>query len=42
MLVALCPKLVGVQATADTRTGAIRVIVAVCELLLSVAVTVAL
>ena len=42
MLVTLCPKLVGLQANADTRTGAIRLIVAVCELLPRVAVTVAL
>ena len=40
--VALWPKLVGLQATPDTRTGACRLIVAVCELAPSVAVTVAL
>ena len=42
VLTALCPKLVGVHATADTSTGAVRLIVAVCALLPMVAVTVAL
>ena len=41
-LTALCPRLVGLQATPETRTGASRPIVAVCELLPRVAVTVAL
>ena len=36
------PRLVGLQATADTTTGASRIIVAACELLPRVAVTVAL
>jgi hypothetical protein len=39
---ALWPRLAGLQATPDTRTGATRPTVAVCELLPSVAVTVAL
>ena len=42
VLTALCPKLVGLHATPDTRTGAVRVIMAVCELLPRVAVRVAL
>ena len=43
MLVALCPRLAGVQTTPETSTAAAdRLIVAVCELLPSVAVTVAL
>jgi len=42
VLTPLCPKLVGLHATADTNTGAVRLMVAVCELLPSVAVTVAL
>ena len=42
VLTALCPKPVGLHVTPDTRTGAIRLIVAVCELLPSVAVNVAL
>ena len=42
LLVALCPRLVGLQTTLDTSTGATRLIVAVCELLPKVAVTVAL
>ena len=42
LLVALCPRLVGLQTTLDTSTGACRPIVAVCELLPRVAVTVAL
>ena len=42
VLTALCPKLVGLHATPDTSTGAVRLIVAVCELLPRVAVTVAL
>ena len=37
-----CPRLAGVQATPDTRTGASRLTVTVCELLPKVAVTVAL
>jgi hypothetical protein len=41
VLGALCPRLVGLQARVDTRTGARRLIVAVCELLPRVAVTVA-
>jgi hypothetical protein len=36
------PKTDGLQATPDTRTGAIRLITAVCELVPNVAVTVAL
>jgi hypothetical protein len=35
-------KLVGLQVTLETNTGASRLIVAVCELVLSLAVTVAL
>ena len=42
VLTALCPRLVGLQANADTSTGASRLMVAVCELLPRVAVTVAL
>ena len=42
VLTALCPRLVGLQATPETRTGVSRLIVAVCELLPRVAVTVAL
>ena len=42
VLTALCPKLAGLHATPDTRTGATRLIVAVCELVPRVAVTVAL
>jgi hypothetical protein len=42
VLTALCPRLVGAQATPETRTGASRLMVAVWELLPSVAVTVAL
>ena len=41
VLTALCPRLVGLQATPDTRTGDSRLIVAVCEPLPRVAVTVA-
>ena len=41
-LTALCPRLAGLQATPDTRTGATRLTAAVCELLPRVAVTVAL
>ena len=37
VLTALCPRLVGLQATAETRTGASRLNVAVCELLPRVA-----
>ena len=42
VLTALCPRLAGLHATPETSTGADRLIVAVCELLLKVAVTVAL
>ncbi len=42
VLKALCPRLVRLQATPDTNTGATRLIVAVFELLPRVAVTVAL
>ena len=42
VLTALGPRLVGLHATLETRTGAKRLIVAVCELLPKVAVTVAL
>ncbi len=42
VLAALCPRLVGLHTTPDTSTGASRLIVAVCELAPSVAVTVAL
>jgi hypothetical protein len=42
VLTALCPRLVGLHATPETRTGANRPIVAVCELLPRVAVTFAL
>jgi hypothetical protein len=42
LLTAPCPRLVGVHATPDTCTGASKLIVAVCELPPSVAVTVAL
>ena len=42
VLTALCPRLVGLQATPETSTGAARLMVAVCELLPRVAVTVAL
>ena len=42
VLTALCPRLVGLQASVETRTGATRLIVAVCELVPRVAVTVAL
>ena len=41
-LVALWPRVVGVQATEDTSTGASRLIEVVCELLLKLAVMVAL
>ena len=41
-LVALCPRLVGLHTTLETSTGASRLMVAVFELLPSVAVTVAL
>ena len=41
VLTALCPKMVGLHATPDTRTGAVRTMVAVSELLPSVAVTAA-
>jgi hypothetical protein len=37
-----CPRLVGLQTTPETRTFATRLILAVCELLPRVAVTVAL
>jgi hypothetical protein len=42
VLVALCPRLDGLQATPDTSTGVCRLIVAVWELAPSVAVTVAI
>jgi hypothetical protein len=42
VLEALDPRLLGVQATEDTRTGATRLTLAVAELPLYVAVTVAL
>jgi len=42
VLAALCPRLVGLQATLETSTGASRLIVALCELLPRVAVRVAL
>ena len=42
VLTALWPRLVGLHATPETSTGANRLIVAVCELLPRVAVTVAL
>jgi len=42
VLDAFCPRLVGLQASDDTVTGATRLIVAFAELLLYVAVTVAL
>ena len=41
-LTALCPRLVGLQATPETSTGASRPIAAVFELPPRVAVTVAL
>jgi hypothetical protein len=41
VLTALCPRLVGLQITPETRTGAMRLMVAVFELLARVAVTVA-
>ena len=42
VLTALCPRVVGLHVTADTKIGAFRLIVDVCELLPRVAVTVAL
>ena len=42
VLTALCPRLVGLHATPETSTCASRLMVAVCELVPSVAVTVAL
>ena len=42
MPTALCPRLVGPQATLETSTGASRLMVAVCELLPREAVRVAL
>jgi hypothetical protein len=42
VLAALWPRLVGLHATVETRTGASRLMEAVCELLPRVAVTVAL
>jgi hypothetical protein len=42
VLTAFCPRVVGLQATPETSTGASRPIVAVFELLPRVAVTVAL
>jgi hypothetical protein len=41
VLTALCPRLVGLHATPETSSGARRLVVAVCELLPRVAVTVA-
>jgi hypothetical protein len=41
VLTALCPRLVGLQATPDTNTGASRLMVAVFELPPKAAVTVA-
>ena len=41
VLTALCPRLAGLHATPDTRTGASRLMVAVCELLPRLAVMVA-
>ena len=42
VLMALCPRLVGLQDTPETKTGANRLIVAVLELAPRVTVTVAL
>jgi hypothetical protein len=42
VLEALCPRLVGLHASDDTSTGATRLIVVFAEVLLYVAVTVAL
>ena len=42
VLEAFCPRLVGLHASDDTRTGVTRLTVAFAELLLYVAVTVAL
>jgi hypothetical protein len=42
LLEELGPRLVGLQANDDTRTGATRLMTAVCELLPSVAVIVTL
>jgi len=42
VLTVLCPRLVGLHATPESRTGASRPIAAICELLPRVAVTVAL
>jgi len=42
VLTPLWPRLVGLQATPERRTGATRLMVAVCELVSRVAVTVAL
>ena len=41
VLTALCPRLVGLHATPEISTGARRLMVAVCELVPRVAVTVA-
>ena len=41
VLTALCPRLVGLQATPETSTGASKLIAAVCELVPRVAVTIA-
>jgi hypothetical protein len=41
VLTAPCPRLVGLHVKVDTRTGACRLMLAVCELLPKVAVTVA-
>ena len=42
VLTALCPRLAGMHVTPETSPGASRLIVAVCQLLPRVAVTVAL
>jgi hypothetical protein len=42
VLEAFCPRLVGLQASVDTSTGVVRLTVVLAELLLYVAVTVAL
>ncbi len=41
VLVVLCPRLVGLHATPETSTAVTRLMLAACELLPSVAVTVA-
>jgi hypothetical protein len=42
VLTALCPRLVGLHARVDTSADATRLMLAVCELLPKVAITVAL